>query len=87
MVCVVFACEQDGSTPLYFASDEGHLEVVRCLVEVGHANVDAALPVREITVCGSAAVPAGVEGGGVHRLVWFGLPMRERERLCLLCPN
>ncbi len=32
---------QDGETPLYAASEQGHLKIVEFLVELG-ANVDAA---------------------------------------------
>jgi len=38
-LCVHFPCAQDGYFPLYFASQEGYIEIVDVLIKVG-ARVD-----------------------------------------------
>ena len=38
---LTLAASQDGQTPLYAASDKGHLPIMKSLLEYKGANVDA----------------------------------------------
>ncbi len=53
---------QDGFTGLYLASEKGHLEVVRLLLDKG-ANVDAANQVRPPPAHMTSSHASGREGG------------------------
>ena len=62
--CCYGAVQTDGASPLYIASQEGHVDVVRALVEAG-ATVDQAMVSRcaGVVYRGHALVLPGVRCG------------------------
>ena len=55
-MCVAVYALQDGATPLYVASEKGHLQAMKLLLNA-NANVDSA---REVCLRCFLALPAAV---------------------------
>ena len=82
--------QTDGATPLYIASQEGHVEAVRALVGLGAAVNQATVGLLEVSFWAGSVYPldglwfvgVSVVGGAGIRGYWVWWWTREVRRAC-----